>query len=143
MTAKHGLLKHPDGSHRLLYSMEAPESWAEDFGTGTLANGKADVRLDPDFAAVVETGEYHIFLTPYGSLGALRVGTRRGDGFTVEEIGGANNGTFSYRIAARPRSEKKTVRLAKYAVPVPLHMPTADALNPPAARLPPPAPKKP
>ncbi|MDQ2784245.1 MAG: hypothetical protein M3Y58_04500, partial [Chloroflexota bacterium] len=26
----------PDGSHRLLYCVEAPEAWFEDFGTGTL-----------------------------------------------------------------------------------------------------------
>ena len=52
MSAKSGLLKHPDGSHRLMYSMEAPESWAEDFGTGTLVNGTAEIKLDPDFAAV-------------------------------------------------------------------------------------------
>ena len=34
MSAKSGLLKHPDGVHRLMYSVEAPESWAEDFGEG-------------------------------------------------------------------------------------------------------------
>src|SRR5436309_935940 len=52
---KSGLLKHPDGSHRLVYCVESPESWIEDFGKGTLTNGKADVKLDPDLAAVGHT----------------------------------------------------------------------------------------
>ena len=51
--AKSAAVPHPDGSHRLLYCMESPESWFEDFGEGQLACGKAEVTIDPDFAAVV------------------------------------------------------------------------------------------
>ena len=47
-------VSHPDGSHRLLYSLESPESWFEDFGEARLVDGKAEVRLDPDFAADLE-----------------------------------------------------------------------------------------
>lgn len=45
--SKSALLAHPDGSHRLVYCIEAPEAWLEDFGEGTLTNGRADVALDP------------------------------------------------------------------------------------------------
>ena len=32
---KSGALAHPDGSHRLVYCVESPESWIEDVGKGT------------------------------------------------------------------------------------------------------------
>jgi hypothetical protein len=81
---KHGAIKHPDGSYRLLYSMESPESWLEDFGKGQLVNGKADVRLDADFAAIATTGDYHVFLTMYDAAQLLFVGYRTAAGFTVQ-----------------------------------------------------------
>ncbi|MDQ6834015.1 MAG: hypothetical protein M3008_11500, partial [Chloroflexota bacterium] len=61
MGNKHGLAAHPDGSHRTFYAVESPECWVEDFGEGTLANGKAEVALDADFAALVHTNNYHVF----------------------------------------------------------------------------------
>ena len=45
--AKSAAVPHPDGTHRLLYCMESPESWFEDFGTGTISGGKAEVKLAP------------------------------------------------------------------------------------------------
>jgi hypothetical protein len=64
--AKHAAVAFPDGTHRVLYCLESPESWFEDFGFGTLVNGCAAIRLDPDFAATVHTGQYHVFVTEYG-----------------------------------------------------------------------------
>ena len=61
---KSAAVPHPDGTHRLLYCVESPEAWFEDFGTGTITGGKGEVKLDPDFAAVVDTRELHVFLTP-------------------------------------------------------------------------------
>ncbi len=46
---------HPDGSYRRLYCVEAPESYFEDVGRGQMTNGRGQVRLDPDFAAVIRT----------------------------------------------------------------------------------------
>ena len=54
---KSAAVPHPDGTHRLLYCVESPEAWFEDFGEGTITAGKADVKLDPDFAAVVDTSQ--------------------------------------------------------------------------------------
>ena len=76
-------MPHPDGSHRLLYCMESPEAWFEDFGKGTLAGGKAEVKLDPDFAAVVDTSNLHVFLTPHDETHHLAVKATGGGGFTV------------------------------------------------------------
>ena len=57
---KSAAVPHPDGTHRLLYCVESPEAWFEDFGEGTITAGKAEVRLDPDFAAVVDTNTLHV-----------------------------------------------------------------------------------
>ena len=115
MAAKSGLLKHPDGSHRLMYSVEAPESWVEDVGTGKLVNGKAEVKLDPDFAAVIHTDDYHVFLTAYGNTNGLHVTQRGATGFTVaEHNAGTNSLTFSWRVMATPKTDTKvTGRLSR------------------------------
>ena len=63
--AKSAAVPHPDGSHRQLYCVESPESWFEDFGTGELVDGKADVAIEPGFAAVSVMDAYHVFLTGY------------------------------------------------------------------------------
>ena len=63
--AKSAAVPHPDGSHRRLYCMESPESWFEDFGTGHLECGRAEIAIDPDFAALVRLDDYHVFLTQY------------------------------------------------------------------------------
>jgi hypothetical protein len=50
---KSAAVPHPDGTTRILYCLECPESWFEDFGKGQLARGKAQIAFDPDFAAIV------------------------------------------------------------------------------------------
>jgi len=123
---KSAYVKHPDGSHRALYCVESPESWFEDFGEGTLVNGKAEVKIDPDFAAVADTSAYHVFLTEHDQHNALHVTRRTGGGFAVEadtatlaakgkKVGDVG-GTFSYRIVAR-RKDVKAGRLAKVELP--------------------------
>jgi hypothetical protein len=99
--------------------MESPESWIEDFGTRQLVDGKAEVRLDPDFAAVVQTDAYHVFLTGHDEQADALVVTSRGaGGFTVtERRGGTSSGTFSYRVVARPKTEQKVSRLEKFVPP--------------------------
>ncbi len=125
--AKSAAVPHPDGTHRLLYCVESPEAWFEDFGTGTLANGKAAVKLDPDFAAVVDTKELHVFLTPHDTTHHLAVTARAGGSFSVGAgvAGDATargvkatdvNGTFTYRVVAK-RKDVVAERLAKFAMP--------------------------
>ena len=40
--AKSAAVPHPDGTHRLLYCVESPDSWFEDFGTAQLSCGRAE-----------------------------------------------------------------------------------------------------
>jgi len=117
--AKNAAVPHPDGSHRRVYSVESPESWFEDFGQSVLSSGQAEVRLDPDFAAIVHNDSYQVFLTEYGESGGLYVSSRDASGFTVRErAGGSSNIAFGYRAVAKrkdipgPRLEKVTVRSA-------------------------------
>jgi hypothetical protein len=115
---KHGAIKHPDGSYRLLYSMESPESWIEDFGTSTLAGGKAAVTLDADFAAIARTDDYRVFPVPEADCKGLYVTSKTATGFEVREVqGGTSNIAFSWRVVARPKSETKVQRWAKFAMP--------------------------
>lgn len=114
---KNAAVPHPDGSHRLLYSVESPESWFEDFGRARIVRGRASVKLDRTFAAVVRTGDYHVFLSPEGESKGLYVSRRTRSGFEVREHQrGASTLRFSYRIVARrrdivaPRFKKVTLR---------------------------------
>jgi hypothetical protein len=114
---KSAAVPHPDGSHRLLYCMESPESWFEDFGEGKLVKGKAAVKIDKDFAGVAKTDAYHVFLSPYGESNGLYVSRRNRNGFEVREQGGGRNSlTFSYRVVAR-RKDVPTERLPKFDAP--------------------------
>jgi hypothetical protein len=111
--SKSAAVRHPDGSHRLLYCVESPESWFEDFGEGKLVDGKAEVRLDPDFAAVIKSNKYHVFVTSYGNSNGLYVTHRNSKGFRVQEQnGGRSKLTFSYRVVAK-RKDIKAERLAR------------------------------
>jgi hypothetical protein len=116
---KGAVVPHVDGSHRLLCAIESPESWFEDFGEAALHRGKAEVALDHDFATLVdiETGAYHVFLTPYGETSGLYVADRTGTGFLVrEQQGGTSDAPFAYRIVAKRRGIANE-RLATVALP--------------------------
>ncbi|MHB8646132.1 MAG: hypothetical protein ACYDAR_10135 [Thermomicrobiales bacterium] len=135
---KNAAVKHADGSYRLLHCVESPEPWFEDFGEAKLVNGKAEVKLDADFAAVVDASAYHVFLTPgaANNKGLAATGKRAG-GFTVQELhGGASSGMFSYRIVAK-RKDIKVGRLAKFELPK-IILPKPEEMPPP-----PQPPKKP
>ena len=84
--------------------MESPESWFEDFGTGHIKEGYGNVELDPDFAALVQQDDFHIFLTPYGDSNGLYVVDVQPDGFAVrEQLNGTHSVSFAYRVVARRR----------------------------------------
>jgi len=115
-TVKHAVVPFPDGQHRLLYCMEAPEPWFEDFGEERLVGGKAEEQIDPHFAMVTDLSAYHVFLTPHGNTNGLHLTNRGATGFTVEEHnGGESNLTFSYRIVAK-RKDIVGERFPKFVV---------------------------
>ncbi|HEY7055398.1 MAG TPA: hypothetical protein VH458_02680 [Vicinamibacterales bacterium] len=113
---KSAAVPHPDGSHRRLYCMESPESWFEDFGKGQLTCGRAAVTIDPDFAAVVDLSDYHVFLTEYGDHQGLHVTEMTPSGFTVQAKNGEADQRFSWRVVAK-RNDITAERLAVVTIP--------------------------
>jgi hypothetical protein len=95
----------PDNRVVELYSMASPENWFEDFGSGSLTAGFAEITLDPTFAQAAnsESG-YHVFITPNGDCEGLYVATRTATGFEVRELrSGKSNVSFDFRIVAKRR----------------------------------------
>ncbi len=132
-------MPHPDGTDRLLYCLESPESWFEHFGEARLVNGSAQVTLDKDFAPLVHNDKYFVFLTEVGDSGGLYVAGQSPTGFEVRARGSASaGGSFYYRVVARrkdipgPRLEKVKLpqpikELVKPEVPKPAEPPKAPA----------------
>lgn len=115
--AKFAVVRHPDGGHRGLYAMESPECWFEDFGRARLVRGKANVKLDRDFAAVASTNDYHVFLSAEGESAGLFVSRRTRMGFEVREgRRGEGSMSFSYRVVAR-RKDVSAGRFPKLTHP--------------------------
>jgi hypothetical protein len=115
--AKSAVVPFSDGSLRRLYSMESPESWFEDFGIGHLVNGQAEVQLDSDFASVVNSDNYHVFVNEYDDNNALYVTRRTSTGFGVRAKSSKTaSGTFSYRVVAK-RKDIAGKRLERVVIP--------------------------
>ena len=91
----------PDKSFRQLCSIESPESWFEDFGEARLVKGKAEVKIDPDFAKTVNLKtRYYVFVTPHSTkISGLAVVSRMPGGFRVEDSTG---GTVRSATALSP-----------------------------------------
>ena len=113
---KSAAVPHPDGTHRRLYCVESPESWFEDIGEAQLACGRLEVPLDPDFAALVGTDGYHVFLTEYGRHSDLYVAERTPQGFRVEATDATSHARFSWRVMAK-RKDIPGPRLEEVAIP--------------------------
>ena len=95
--------------NQLLYSVESPEIWFEDFGQGTLNNGTAHITFDILFNESVfidNKHPMHVFLQEQGECNGLYfIPDANGKGFTVKEKNNGNsNITFSYRITAKRRN---------------------------------------
>jgi hypothetical protein len=125
---KAAVVPFPDGTHRALYCMESPELWFEDFGTAKLKRGRAVVKLDANFAKVIKTGSYHVFVTPEGDCGGVYVHRKNAGSFEVRELGGGKASiAFSYRIVGRRKDIKGHRRFAKIDTRLPLPAAAARA----------------
>jgi hypothetical protein len=106
-----------------------------------LSGGRAEVRLDPDFAALVRTDDFHVFVTAEGETAGLYVAERSETGFEVrEQRGGAGEVGFSYRVVAR-RRDADAGRLATFELPE--KPPEPEAVAPPEPLEPPEPPELP
>ena len=98
----------PDNRSVALYAMQSPEQWFEDFGSGQLVNGAAEISLDPTFAQTINTHEYRVFPVANGDCKGLYVAQKTATGFVVRELGGGkSNIDFDYRIVARRQDHEQ------------------------------------
>jgi hypothetical protein len=141
---KSALIAHPDGSHRAMYTVEAPDSWFEDVGRAQLRDGVARVEIDPDFAAVSGlSDDYHVFITAEGPSNGLYVTNRTPSGFEVREQAEGNAEiSFSYRIMT-PRTDVRTTRLEPIELPIDVGVEAAERPGEPAEMPGVPAPASP
>src|SRR5262245_22468595 len=111
--AKGAAVPFPDGTRRLLYCMESPELWFEDFGTAKLKRGRAVVKLDVDFATVI-TRDYRVFLTPEGDCRGLFVRRKTAASFEVRELmGGESTSRSPIGSSASARTSKDSAGLPR------------------------------
>jgi hypothetical protein len=113
---KNAVVPFPDGTRRVLHCMESPEHWFEDFGASKLRRGRTVVRLDANFAKVINSRDYKVFVTPEGDCRGLYV-RKSAASFEVREFGGGTSSiAFSYRIVGRRKDIKNHQRFAKIDV---------------------------
>jgi hypothetical protein len=62
---KNAVVPFPDGTRRVLHCMESPEHWFEDFGASKLRRGRTVVKLDANFAKVINSRDYKVFVTSW------------------------------------------------------------------------------
>jgi hypothetical protein len=95
-------LASTDGTVRLVYCVESPESWFQDFGEARMVGDRVEVPLDPGFTAIVHTDSYHVVLTEYGdTYSGLYVSRRGPTSFEVRATYNKDPITFGYMIVAR------------------------------------------
>src|SRR5579872_2811516 len=102
----------PDQHWVKLYSVESPENWFEDFGSGNLESGRVIVQLEPNFRETVNPSlDYHVFLTPRGECEGLYVASMTANSFEVRELHhGKSSVPFDYRIVAK-RKDYENIRM--------------------------------
>ncbi|MEE8577093.1 MAG: hypothetical protein V3T31_07540, partial [candidate division Zixibacteria bacterium] len=101
--SKSAVVKTSEGP-TLLYAMESPENWFEDFGSGQLVNGRAHIELDELFLETVTISEKHplkVFIQLNDDCNGTYVKTTS-SGFDVFELqNGTNSASFTYRVVAK------------------------------------------
>ncbi len=101
---------------RLLYTIESPEVWFEDFGSARLEKGVALVELDPIFLETVtidEANPMKVFVTMNGKSPGFWVEKGADDFVVVELSGGTGNVAFDWRVVAK-RKGLESLRLRSF-----------------------------
>ncbi len=114
---KAAAVRHPDGTLRRLHCVEAPEAMFEDMGEAELVDGRAEVKLDPDFAALVDLDGYQVMLTSYAPV-ALYVSRRDAEAFEIAVVEGPRpaRGREPVRCGWRVVARRRDVERERLAV---------------------------
>jgi hypothetical protein len=118
-----------DDEYKMLYCVESPEVWFEDFGSAQLSNGRALINLDPTFlkAVIIDSNNpMKVFVQLNGECNGVYV-KKESDNFEVIELnGGTSNVSFDYRIVAK-RKGYENYRFKKMLGPTPEEMEAKQA----------------
>jgi hypothetical protein len=116
--------------YRTFNSLQATESWIEDFGSANLNKGSVVVEIDPIYAQAVDLqGGYKVFFTPVSDeIVLLTVTEKSADHFTV--IGVTTDGrpascSFDYRIVAKDLANR-SARMEVVNIPDPITVPRTE-----------------
>jgi hypothetical protein len=94
------VVKASDGSSHRLYPTASPQRLVEAFGEAKLVRGRAVVKLNADFDALVTGKRYQIVLTEYGNLGGVYVAKRGQHSFEIRSRRRRARGRVGYRVVA-------------------------------------------
>lgn len=104
------LIKDENNIARVMYAPEAPEVLFQDFGVGTLVNGRAEIRIDPILAKNIHVSPKHplkVFIQLEGDCNGVYVTNKSSQGFSVVELqGGNSNIDFSWQLVANRKDRK-------------------------------------
>ncbi len=103
------VVKTPDGRRATMFCPEAAEPMLQDFGSGTLVNGKAHIDLDPILANNIAVDEKHplrVFVQLKGDCKGVYVTNETVNGFDVVELqGGTSSVQFHWSVTANRKDE--------------------------------------
>jgi len=92
---------------RKLYAIESPDVSFYDRGRASLANGIANISLDPIFIETVEP-DYQVFLTPEADTAGIYVAEKAKEYFIVKGRNKNSNIPFSWLLSALRKGYKET-----------------------------------
>ena len=81
------IIRDRNNTPRILFSPEAPEILFEDYGTGKLINGSANIIIDPIFKDAIYVDDHHplkVFIQLEGDCNGVYVTNKSANGFTVK-----------------------------------------------------------
>jgi hypothetical protein len=98
-----------NGAQKIMFAPEAPEVLFEDYGTGRLVNGIANISIDPIFSQNITVDNKHplkVFIQLEGECNGVFVTDKTATGFKVKELqNGESNVSFSWHIVANRKDE--------------------------------------
>lgn len=93
-----------EDNYVLLSAPEAPENLFQDYGSGQLMNGRANITLDPILSKNILVNEQHplrVFVQLRGDCNGVYVTNETATGFEVVELmGGSSNAKFNWSVTA-------------------------------------------
>lgn len=98
-----------NGNKKIMFAPEAPEVLFEDYGTGRLVDGIAEIKIDPILAKNIHVDSKRplkVFIQLEGDCNGVFVTNKSKTGFTVKELqNGKSNVDFSWHIVANRADE--------------------------------------